>query len=76
MAVTIIDNTFYKQPESVDLTGYATEQYVSSAITTSQNNIQTIKDQNTSANLKIWQGTLAEYNNIVTKDSNTIYFAK
>lgn len=36
----------------------------------------TIPDQNTGQLLKIWTGTQAEYDAVVTKDSSTLYVVK
>ena len=37
---------------------------------------ETIKNQNTGLDTKIWIGTQSEYNAVVTKDSDTLYMVK
>ena len=37
---------------------------------------ETIKNQNTGLNTKIWIGTQSEYDAVVTKDSDTLYMVK
>ena len=37
---------------------------------------ETIKNQNTGLDTKIWIGTQSEYDDVVTKDSDTLYMVK
>lgn len=37
---------------------------------------ETIKNQNTGLDTKIWIGTQSEYDAVVTKDSDTLYMVK
>lgn len=37
---------------------------------------ETVKNQNTGLDTKIWIGTQSEYDAVVTKDSNTLYMVK
>ena len=37
---------------------------------------ETVKNQNTGLDTKIWIGTQSEYDAIVTKDSDTLYMVK
>lgn len=55
--------------EQLELTGADGEDGVDSTN-------ETIKNQNTGLDTKIWIGTQSEYDAIVTKDSDTLYMVK
>jgi len=66
-------STFYPGADAANPINNATDS-VSATNATNADVSDTIDDQNSATNAKVWTGTAAEYAAIVTKDADTLYF--
>jgi len=66
-------STFYPGADAANPINNSTDA-VNATNATNANVSDTIDDQNSANNTKVWTGTTAEYAAIVTKDTDTLYF--
>lgn len=66
-------STFYPGADAANPINNATDS-VNATNATNAGVSDTIDDQNSATNAKVWTGTAAEYAAIATKDADTLYF--